>query len=96
MSRKSTDWDELVEALEGRLRRWRAAASGAPAPDELSWPDVGPLPPRLEAHARALLEGYAEVHAAMTLRHDALRVVLERAPSPARPTGIPLFVDRHA
>lgn len=65
-------------------------------PEELSWPDVGPLPPRLEARARALLEGYAEVQAAMTLRHDALRVVLERAPAAARPTGTPLFVDRRA
>ncbi len=96
LSRRPTGWDELLDTLEERLRRWRACASGTDAPEELPWPDVGPLPARLEARARDLLSRYAEVHAAIAHRHDALRVLLERAPAAARPIGTPLFVDRRA
>ena len=82
--------------MEERLGQWRAAASGATAPEELSWPDVGQLPSRLEVRARELLEGYLEVQAAMARRHGALRVLLERAPAAFRPIATPLFVDRRA
>ncbi|MDA8317834.1 MAG: hypothetical protein M0010_22115 [Actinomycetota bacterium] len=96
MSRRTNCWDELLDTLEERLWRWRAAASGAPEPGQLSWPDVGPLPRRLEVRARALLDGYAEVEAAMAHHHDDLRILLERARAGSRPTGTPLFVDRRA
>jgi hypothetical protein len=96
LSCRPTGWEELLCALEERLGRWRAAASGAPAPEELVWPDLGPLPPPLEVRARELLERYGEVQAAMARRRDALRVVLDRAPGAHRPAATPLFVDRRA
>jgi hypothetical protein len=89
-------WDELLDTLEERLFRWRATASGAAPPEDLAWPDLEPLPLRLEARARVLLSRYAEVHAAATRRHDVLRVLVEHARASARPVGTPLFVDRHA
>ena len=96
MPAEVASWDELLETLEARVRRWQVAAAGEPVPEDLEWPAVGPLPARLEARARTLLSGYSEAHSAMLRRRDALRVLVEGAAQPSRPTGAALFVDRRA
>ena len=89
-------WDELLDTLDERLTLWRGAASGTVPPEALAWPDLGPVPRRLQARARVLLRRYAEVHAAAARRHDLLRALVEEERPHTRLVGIPLFVDERA
>lgn len=96
MSRNPSSWDELLDLLEERLRQWDAAAAGAGTPMPLAWPNLGPLPARLEGRAEGVLSRYRDVEAQMVGRQAVLRALIEEEPAVPRPIETPLFVDRRA